>query len=83
MATAPPKNGAQWRINFSYVEWLVVVVDGKYQKVLGAPPRNWVWSSMWTINMHLPERWGYVQWSDAPVNTSTYVLYIYIYKLLI
>ena len=25
---------------------------------------------MYVVNMHLPERWGYVQWSDETVNSS-------------
>ena len=29
----PPKDGEQWRVNFSRVEWLVDIIDGKYRKV--------------------------------------------------
>src|SRR6185436_5547504 len=31
----PPHDGDQWRVNFSRVEWLIEVVEGKYQKVAG------------------------------------------------
>ena len=31
--TTPPKEGDQWRINFSRVEWKHEVVDGKYRKI--------------------------------------------------
>jgi hypothetical protein len=74
-AQVPPRHGQYWRINFSRVEWKVEVVDGKYQKV----PRgcdwniqddcqhedNWVWSPQGEIAMHLPERWGFLQFSTA------------------
>jgi len=70
IATTPPKNRDIWRINFSRVEYNVTVVNGRYQKVPGLPEQNWVWSPQWTINMHLPERWGFVQWSDQAVNRS-------------
>lgn len=61
----PPSDGDQWRINFSRVEWDMDVVDGKYQKVKGRPEHNWVWSPQGVIDMHRPERWGYIQFSNA------------------
>ncbi|MDZ7265035.1 MAG: carbohydrate-binding family 9-like protein [candidate division KSB1 bacterium] len=66
----PPKNGDQWRVNFSRVEWQVEVSDGKYRKVVNPatgkpfPEDNWVWSPQGLINMHYPEMWGFVQFSD-------------------
>ena len=61
----PPKDGERWRINFSRVEWDTEVVNGKYQKVKGRPEHNWVWSPQGVIDMHRPERWGYLQFSTA------------------
>ena len=29
------------------------------------PERNWVWSPQGAINMHMPERWGYVHFSPG------------------
>ena len=58
-----PREGDQWRVSFSRVEWLHEIVDGKYQKVKGKPEDNWVWSPQGVINMHRPETWGYVQFS--------------------
>lgn len=58
----PPKDGEQWRINFSRVEWDVNIVGGKYVKQK-KPEHNWVWSPQGAIDMHRPERWGYVQFS--------------------
>jgi hypothetical protein len=61
----PPRDGDRWRINFSRVEWDTEVVGGKYQKVKGRPEHNWVWSPQGVIDMHRPERWGYLQFSPA------------------
>ncbi len=58
---APPRSGDIWRMNFSRVEWQTRVVDGRYEKVPDTPEDNWVWSPQGVINMHLPERWGYVK----------------------
>lgn len=61
----PPKDGHQWRVNFSRVEWDTEVVGGKYVKVKGRPEHNWVWSPQGVVDMHRPERWGYLQFSTA------------------
>jgi hypothetical protein len=64
-----PKPGEQWRVNFSRVEWLVDATAGRYTKRLKPsttdplPEANWVWSPQGAIDMHMPERWGYVQFS--------------------
>lgn len=57
---AAPKPNETWRINFSRVEWPIVIRDGKYEKPAGSKEANWVWSPQGLINMHVPERWGYV-----------------------
>lgn len=45
-----PRPGTTWRINFSRVEWTP-----------GNPKEdNWVWSPQGVVNMHVPERWGYL-----------------------
>jgi hypothetical protein len=68
-----PREGDQWRINFSRVEWDLVVTDGRYVKRTDpatgrpTPEHNWVWSPQHAINMHLPELWGVVQFSEEPV----------------
>jgi hypothetical protein len=60
---APPRNGDVWRVNFSRVEWEHEIADGRYRKVAGKKEDNWVWSPQGEINMHIPERWGYVRFS--------------------
>jgi hypothetical protein len=67
----PPRDGDQWRVNFSRVEWQHRVVKGKYQKVPGTQD-NWVWSPQGAINMHMPEKWGYVQFSTAKVGSARF-----------
>ena len=61
----PPVDGEQWRMGFSRVEWLVDIIDGKYRKVPNRPEDNWVWSPQGVVDMHRPERWGFVQFSTA------------------
>jgi hypothetical protein len=69
---APPHDGDQWRINFSRVEWHVTVQEGKYAKVPNTPEDNWVWSPQGQIDMHRPERWGYLQFSTAKPGTAKF-----------
>lgn len=64
-----PKDGEIWRLNFSRVQWQTEVVDGKYVKKKDAdgknlPEHNWVWSPQGVINMHFPERWGYIRFTE-------------------
>lgn len=65
----PVKEGDQWRINFSRVQWEHDIIDGQYhrKKVDGKYLReyNWVWSNQKAINMHMPENWGIVQFSES------------------
>ena len=72
-----PSDGEHWRVNFSRVDWEMVVTDGKYRKQRDPetgeplPPLNRVWSPQEEINMHAPETWGYVQFSDRIVGERT------------
>lgn len=69
---APPKNGDQWRVNFSRVEWVHEIMDGKYRKVTGRKEDNWVWSPTGIVDMHRPERWGYVQFATEPPGAAKF-----------
>lgn len=60
---APPREGDEWRVNFSRVQWRHEVVGGKYRKIPGLKEDNWVWSPQGVINMHLPEHWGIVRFT--------------------
>ncbi|MBE0648002.1 MAG: hypothetical protein IH596_09475 [Bacteroidales bacterium] len=67
-----PGPGTRWRINFSRVEWNLAVVGDVYQKVTDPatgkplPEDNWVWSPTGVINMHVPEQWGFLEFSAKP-----------------
>ena len=52
------KAGNTWRINFSRVQWLK------------KPEENWVWNATGRIDMHMPDRWGYMLLSDKVVGTG-------------
>jgi hypothetical protein len=69
-AARRPETGDQWRVNFSRVQWETEVVDNDYQK-LDKPEYNWVWSPQGIINMHYPEMWGFVQFSDQIAGQAT------------
>jgi hypothetical protein len=69
----PPLNGDFWRINFSRVVWPLEPKGGKYEKFKNrstgkpAAPLNWVWSPQGLVNMHYPEMWGYVHFTETVV----------------
>jgi hypothetical protein len=72
-----PQPGDQWRVNFSRVQWQLDVADGRYSRRFKPgtqdllPENNWVWSPQGTINMHMPERWGLVQFSRVTAGAAT------------
>ena len=64
-AAKRPVAGENWRVNFSRVEWLHSIVNGKYEKVPKRAEDNWVWSPQGVVNMHVPETWGVVHFLAA------------------
>ncbi|MEZ5357722.1 MAG: carbohydrate-binding family 9-like protein [Candidatus Zixiibacteriota bacterium] len=73
---SPPRDGDQWRVNFSRVEWRMDIKNGQYEKTIDPatgksfPEDNWVWSPQGLIAMHYPEMWGIVQFAKAEVGTE-------------
>ena len=70
-----PHEGEQWRVNFSRVQWELEPDHYKYNKKLDfrrnvLPENNWVWSPQGIIQMHQPETWGYVQFSEKQVGSA-------------
>lgn len=69
-----PQNGTTWRINFSRVEWDTDIKNGQYIKRTDPatgkplPEHNWVWSPQGVINMHVPQEWGYLEFSTQSGN---------------
>jgi hypothetical protein len=72
-----PRPGERWRVNFSRVQWQLDVAGNRYEKRRASPggkplpEDNWVWSPQGAIDMHMPERWGSVQFTDAAAGTRT------------
>ncbi|MBP3227735.1 MAG: carbohydrate-binding family 9-like protein [Bacteroidaceae bacterium] len=54
------KQSRLWRVNFSRVEWLKD----------GGPEGNWVWAPTGMVDIHMPERWGYVYLEGGPAPTD-------------
>ena len=64
-----------WRVNFSRVNWDFQIDNGAYGRKKNKsgkflPEYNWVWSPMGVINMHEPEKWGYVYFSSKKVGSN-------------
>ncbi|CAI5728492.1 unnamed protein product [Hyaloperonospora brassicae] len=70
-ATSSTVTGNVWRVNFSRVQYeLETTVDPdtqqvQYRKVQGKPEDNIVWAPTGVIDIHRPERWGYVLFSST------------------
>ncbi len=79
-APEKPKQGTQWRINFSRVQWTTRwdAESKKYVKIPHAltgkegsgSEDNWVWSPQEKVNMHDPETWGFMQFSEKTVGSG-------------
>ncbi len=78
--STPPEAGDVWKVNFSRVQWRHEVVEGRYKRIplhgtwlaeslnpeeQEHPEDNWVWSPQGAVNMHLPRRWGEVEFVDG------------------
>jgi len=58
-----------WRVNFSRVNWDFQLANGNYERKKDSkgkflPEFNWVWSPTGVIDIHEPEKWGYVFFSS-------------------
>ncbi|MFD2742534.1 MULTISPECIES: carbohydrate-binding family 9-like protein [Sphingobacterium] len=64
-----PTSASYWLFNFSRVQWQHTVKNNTYQRKTAngtlLPEDNWVWSPIGMVNMHYPERWGYIQFVDT------------------
>ena len=64
-----PANGEQWRVNFLRVAWNYDIVNGEYVKKTDENGKTlqsdfWVWSPQMKVDMHIPERWGIVEFKE-------------------
>ncbi|MBK7711123.1 MAG: carbohydrate-binding family 9-like protein [Bacteroidales bacterium] len=75
--TGLPKAGDRWRIDFSRVEWRTLIENNSYVKEINPatgksfPEDNWVWSPQGRIDMHMPEMWGFLQFSSIEAGHGT------------
>lgn len=73
-----PKPGDTWRMNYSRVQWDTEVVNGKYIKLkddkTGKLKRehNWSWSRQRVINMHEPELWGQILFTNEKPDLKSF-----------
>lgn len=73
-----PQDLSFWRLNFSRVEWNHEVKAGRYSRQINTsgdgylPEYNWVWSHQGKIDMHLPENWGYLVFSDKKIGADDF-----------
>lgn len=72
-----PAENTVWRMNFSRVQWETSIRNGKYEKAVIPETgeikaeKNWVWSPQWVVNMHNPETWGYIIFTEkSPLETD-------------
>lgn len=62
----PPRVGDAWRINFSRVQWPDDSPGGSADQAGKGIEDNWVWSPQGVVDMHIPQRWGLVEFgADA------------------
>jgi len=64
-----PKVNEFWRFNFSRVQWHVEKSGGEYRKMKDRdgkvlPEENWVWAPTGIIDIHCPEFWGFVFFTE-------------------
>jgi hypothetical protein len=66
-----PAKGTIWRMNFARVQWDLDTLNDHYFRRKDnetgkfLPEHYTVWSPQGIVNLHYPERWGYVQFSDT------------------
>jgi len=65
-----------WRVNFSRVNWDYELTNDIYSRKKDSKGAllheyNWVWSPQGVINMHEPEKWGYVYFSSKDAGSET------------
>lgn len=64
-----PTPNQPWRLNFSRVQWTLEKEASGYTKKLqsnGKPiaEHNWVWSPTGVVDIHLPEKWGLLNFKN-------------------
>lgn len=79
----PPQNGNQWRINFARTEFENEIIQSKfttqdvtnnaYQKKENGEVGIWSWSSHGVRNLHTPEMFGIVQFTNLAAGDAEWI----------
>jgi formylglycine-generating enzyme required for sulfatase activity len=69
-ATIPPARGQSFRVNFSRVQYPHDTTGLSCAKVEGARCEDWIWNSTNCGDLHIPEAWGRVYFSDRVAGTE-------------
>lgn len=74
-----PKDGEYYRMNFSRVQWKVDIENQAYRKRTDEtgkvlPEDNWVWAPTGVINIHYPELWAFVFFSEDDREDASYTI---------
>lgn len=73
-----PVSGEYYRVNFSRVQWKVDIKEGAFAKRLDKetgrplPEDNWVWAPTGVINIHYPELWAFLFFTDEPRSSKDF-----------
>ena len=70
-ATIPPARGQSFRVNFSRVQYPHDTTGLSCAKVQGSRCEDWIWNSTNCGDLHIPETWGRVYFSDCVAGTET------------
>ena len=65
----PIRRGDVWRLNFSRVQYMHIYDRLVPAMVPQSPCEDWIWQSTETGDLHNPEMWGKVVFSDLPAGT--------------
>ena len=63
-------------MNFSRVEWSVEAdVEGHdYEKIAGRHEEIWAWSPQGVVDMHYPELWAFIHFSEMTTGSGSVVI---------
>lgn len=69
--SVPIKRGDTWRANFSRVQYMHTYDHLSPSKLPESPCEDWVWQSTNTGDLHNPEMWGRIVFSDMTTGSDT------------
>lgn len=56
-----PAVGDVWSMNASRVPWRHELLDGGYRRIEGSEEDDRVWSPQHRVDVHRPDRWGFLE----------------------